>query len=67
MNDSVELFLIKVAWIFAGLGFIFENLKEISSIMVIVATIPVVIQRYSPLVVRMGYRLNKVINKILKK
>lgn len=60
MNHSDESVLLFVTWVGVLIGFVFDHLKGISSMMAIVATIPIIYERYAPIV-------NKVIKKIKRK
>lgn len=53
MNHSDENVLMYVTWISLALGFMFDHLKGISSMMAIVATIPIIYERYAPIVNRL--------------
>lgn len=57
MNHSEENLFLMVTWVGVFLGFVFDHLKGISSMMAIIATIPIIYERYRPIV-------NSVINKI---
>ena len=60
MNHNDESILLFVTWVCVLVGFVFDHLKGISSMMAIIATIPIIYERYRPIV-------DKVIKKIKRK
>jgi len=60
MNHTDESALLFITWIGVLIGFVFEHLKGISSAMAIIATIPIIYERYRPIV-------NNLINKFKRK
>ena len=63
MNHSDELTLLKISGIGVVVSYFFEHLREISAILAIVAALPVIYERYKPIVNKLITKINSYVGK----